>query len=495
MLQEPVQVIFLAIKNRWHGMPFGVVALIAFYRIFLIFNIYRNRPRNIPLKSTPYSFGKWFKNVEFILHAPEVILQAYGEIGNSTFAVPSLAEYQVLTCSEDDVKELCNGSEDTLSFHTAMTDRLSHKYTIWDFEYGNVDPHDSIPSRAIKERVKEGFAKKIAEGKKVGGWTSVSIFKFSKAVIEEVNAQVILGTELANNHDYTVFAGEFARQLSSFLTAIVAPAIMRFRGNMRKLAGYIGPVLERRLREEKDGVDLSKKYMDCIQWTVDSSRTAPQREINRLIARVIGILLASSHQMSMSLVYDICTLYDNPEYIEPLRKEIREALHNNSNDPFKEMHLLDSFLLEVARLNPPDALTVQRKVMKPFKLPSGAYIPAGNLVAVPMQALARNKDIYPDPDRFDGRRFFNANAKKGENGPVTKFTDVSYAYPYWGSPRKSWLQTIKQSLVHLLLNYDFKLEDEKAPRFYNWTTAIVPRFSTRLLLKKREDGGLEGLKA
>lgn len=54
----------------------------------------------------------------------------------------------------------------------------------------------------------------------------------------------------------------------------------------------------------------------------------------------------------MYIIYALC---DHPEYIEPLRKEIVEAVNKNSKDPLKEMHLLDSFLTETSRLYPPDA--------------------------------------------------------------------------------------------------------------------------------------------
>ena len=41
-------------------------------------------------------------------------------------------------------------------------------------------------------------------------------------------------------------------------------------------------------------------------------------------------------------------------------------------------------------------------------------------------------------------------------------------------------------LVHLLMNYEFKLADDDAPRVFTWTTALVPRFSTKLLVSRRE---------
>ena len=122
------------------------------------------------------------------------------------------------------------------------------------------------------------------------------------------------------------------------------------------------------------------------------------------------------------------------------------------------MQLLDAFLRESARLNPLDAcmfvesmevsqlrynvdlvtVSLQRKVMKSFKLPCGAFVPAGNLIAVPQQAILMDGDIYLNPDQFDPYRYLPyGNRLKCEDLTI-KYTDVSIEYPYWGSPKKSW---------------------------------------------------------
>lgn len=79
--------------------------------------------------------------------------------------------------------------------------------------------------------------------------------------------------------------------------------------------------------------------------------------------------------------------------------------------------------------------------MIPFKLSSGIYIPAGNLIAVPQQAILRNRDAYPNPEHFDPMRFLTKSDRQRSEGATTKFTDVDYAYPYWGSPKKAWFVT------------------------------------------------------
>lgn len=98
--------------------------------------------------------------------------------------------------------------------------------------------------------------------------------------------------------------------------------------------------------------------MDCIQLVIDSSQTPAQRATPRLVAQIIGIVLASSHQLLMFLAYIIYNLCVYPQYLAPLREEIREAIRTTPDNPFKEMHLLDGLLLETARLSPMDACQV-----------------------------------------------------------------------------------------------------------------------------------------
>lgn len=155
----------------------------------------------------------------------------------------------------------------------------------------------------------------------------------------------------------------------------------------------------------------------------------------------------------MYAIYSLCA---HSEYVELLRTEATRKLDPKADNPFKHMVLLDAFLRESARLNPLDArklrvvsfspgapplrlsVSIQRKVMQPFVLPSGAQIPVGNLIAVPQQAVLRNGEIYHDPESFNPFRYLSAEGKLHHGGFTTRYTDVNSAYPYWGSPRKPW---------------------------------------------------------
>lgn len=47
--------------------------------------------------------------------------------------------------------------------------------------------------------------------------------------------------------------------------------------------------------------------------------------------------------------------------------------------------------------------------------------------------------------------------------------------------------TLKAVVVHLLMNYDMKLEQKNAKKYFLWTTAILPRPTIGILLRKKKN--------
>lgn len=160
---------------------------------------------------------------------------------------------------------------------------------------------------------------------------------------------------------------------------------------------------------------------------------------------------------------------------------------HTANSSFTSINLMFLYFRGTA------TLSIQRKVLSPFTLPSGGHILAGNLVAIPQQAVLQNPEYFPNPSHFDTYRYFPNQTRKRHQDVTTRYTDVSHSYPYWGSPRKPcpgrWYvsEMLKLALVHLITKYNFKLEDSR-PRSFNWTTAIVPRMRTQILLRKKSAG-------
>ncbi len=80
---------------------------------------------------------------------------------------------------------------------------------------------------------------------------------------------------------------------------------------------------------------------------------------------------------------------------------------------------------------------VNRMAVKDFTFSGGAHIPAGSLLAVPQHALMRDEQIYPEPDRFNGHRFYTPENDVATSACI-KHTDVKLDFPYWGAPSHAW---------------------------------------------------------
>ena len=81
-------------------------------------------------------------------------------------------------------------------------------------------------------------------------------------------------------------------------------------------------------------------------------------------------------------------------------------------------------------------VSVQRKVLKDFTFADGTFVPAGNVICVPQQAVMRDPQYYDQPDKFLPFRF--ADDPSVENGAVQKFTDLKLHFYLWGATAKPW---------------------------------------------------------
>jgi cytochrome P450 len=93
---------------------------------------------------------------------------------------------------------------------------------------------------------------------------------------------------------------------------------------------------------------------DFLQWMIDDAK-GEERDWDFLADILLKISFAALHTSAatpMQMVYDLC---EHPEYITPLRKEIREvstAYPTLDKRALGRMRKLDSFMKESLRFNP-----------------------------------------------------------------------------------------------------------------------------------------------
>lgn len=82
------------------------------------------------------------------------------------------------------------------------------------------------------------------------------------------------------------------------------------------------------------------------------------------------------------------------------------------------------------------SVSVQRKVLRDFTFSDGSYVPAGNVICVPQQAVMRDERYYENPNEFMPFRFV-ANQEDGEAADQ-KFTDLKPHFYLWGAAKNPW---------------------------------------------------------
>ncbi|XP_063701244.1 cytochrome P450 4d2-like isoform X2 [Culicoides brevitarsis] len=108
------------------------------------------------------------------------------------------------------------------------------------------------------------------------------------------------------------------------------------------------------------------------------------------------------------LSFTVYHLAENPEIQEKVLDELIAILgHDPSTQPtyqqLHEMKYLEMVIKESLRLHPPVS-SIGRKTLEPIKI-QGVTIPTGIDLNIPIYAIHRDPNVFPDPDKFDPDRF------------------------------------------------------------------------------------------
>ncbi|KAI0877262.1 cytochrome P450 [Hypoxylon argillaceum] len=143
--------------------------------------------------------------------------------------------------------------------------------------------------------------------------------------------------------------------------------------------------------------DKYEKPNDLMQWMMDiatDDEYTPDNLANRFVYTIMGSI-RSVVEVVMNCLYE---LVERPEYIEPIREEMRQVLAEDREwGKWSASRLLktDSFIKEISRHYPPSALAFRRIVA----LPKDTYV----CIATTSPA----QDDVPNPYEFDGFRYYH----------------------------------------------------------------------------------------
>ncbi|KAI0854403.1 ent-kaurene oxidase [Daldinia vernicosa] len=483
--------------------------------------------------------------LKWMFNADTLIKDSYSRFRDTVYQVKSTEGVRTIIPSTL-VGELKGLPEDTLSARTAVEEAMLSEYT--NLCAGS---HTDTMSLLLKckmtgqlarmtPQLKEELEHIIAtEFPKCQEWTPFKIQPFMVRTIARLSGRVFVGPLLNRTEEWMNVSINFA--ITAFIAVIklqffppwMRPAaqylvseLRTIRRDLERAQAMLTPVIEERIRDaETPGYD---KPDDFVQWLQDA--LPEDQKTDFYIQAKIQLLLsaASIHttsNLTTDCIYDLAVHQDMQEI---LREEVREVLNDDEawerKDSMGKLKKLDSFIKESQRLSG-NVTSFIRKVMKPVDLSDGTHLPAGTNLLAPMAGVAVDPRYYPDPEAFDGLRFWklrqhqrssssssfsspapstadpntaSTSATTTTDEPATnangrwQFTSIGDTAMNFGlgkhaCPGRFFASCeIKMVLAYLLLHYDIKLRDGEsrpAPNMFMMTKS--PSMTAEVLFRRR----------
>jgi len=279
------------------------------------------------------------------------------------------------------------------------------------------------------------------------------------------------------------------------LKPIVARIVSNLPSYTRQTTEFLRPIIEKRLTKmEELGKTWDDAPNDMIMWLMSEAKGV-ERSLEGLTRRMLLVNFASIHTTSSAFTQVLYRLLDNPEYIEPLRREVEAIVAEDgwTKAAMDKMYKIDSFIRETQRIDVGGILGVTRRTVRPFTFSNGVTIPAGTLVSLPLRAVHRDGETYPNPEEFDGFRFSKLREQESD-ATVAKHQAISTSPEYlaFGLGRHQcpgrFLATIqmKALLAHIIVTYDVKFEEGKGVPCERHVGVFRFPGSANVLFRKRQ---------
>ena len=174
-----------------------------------------------------------------------------------------------------------------------------------------------------------------------------------------------------------------------------------------------------------------------------------------IICQSILFFIAGQETTASLLTFMFYELAKNPDVQKTLRQEIRNYTIDGINYDLLiyGMQYLDACVSEVLRMYPP-VVVLDRVALSDYTLvDTGIVIEKDVVVEIPVSAIHRDPEYFPDPDRFDPDRFM----------PGNKESIKPYTYmPFGAGPRtcigmRFALMEAKLVICRALLEFEFTM--------------------------------------
>ncbi|KAF1974320.1 cytochrome P450 [Bimuria novae-zelandiae CBS 107.79] len=492
--RTPLQLIFIA-------STFTTVA-------YLALRSFTKRPNDgIPLYTPQGDYKK-----RWSYDNPHALQEAYGRNRNSLFKIWTSQGYQLALPARylDELK-----MQPDTKFPSALQNFFIGPYLWpvekWKLDYVHKGLHKDLnkhlPSMFLdaKDGANELIPVEFPECKE---WTPIKVHPTVLKLVSKINTKLLIGNGLEKNKEWIDISASYTKNI--FLSSaklrvfhpLLRPVAQFFIAELRdvwrcnsRAKELLAPILaEKQLKER--GQDY-KKPVDSIEWIRDDASDPKDKNdphLHAILQLILGALsVNTTSQLITNCIYNLATY---PEYASLLRDESKEMLTQAGGewtmDSMGKLEKTDSFIKETLRHAGHLTLTFQRQAKKTITLKDGTQIPEGATVFFPTVAANFDADLYPNPETFDGLRFYKLRHASPENEKKFQLTSISAEQMQFGMGRHACpgraiaSHQVKLILAHLLEKYDFRLKDgEGRPKTVLFQTNQFPDPQGEILFRNR----------
>ncbi|GAM40345.1 hypothetical protein TCE0_038r12627 [Talaromyces pinophilus] len=342
-------------------------------------------------------------------------------------------------------------------------------------------------------------------------WHAINLKTTLLEVIAQLSSRVFLGPELCRNKnwqritiDYTVnvfMAISAVKRYPKILHRIaqwIVPEARVVRTQMAEARRLIQPVINQRKKEilaenrsifEKP-TEPTRKHTDAIQWLYELSKGG---DYDAALAQ-LSLSMAAIHttgDLITQVIYDLC---EHPDLVQPLREEAIAVLGTDGwkRTSLYNLKLMDSVIKESQRIKPAGMVSMRRLATENVTLKDGRRIPKDSMVAVSAH-WNWDDSIYENPDQFDGYRFYKMSQKpeteQMSHLVATRPQHLAFGHGKHACPGRFFAANeVKIALVHILLKYDFKVDESSPPpKIFKMGWSMQSDYQAKILVRRRKE--------
>ncbi|XP_052165114.1 geraniol 8-hydroxylase-like [Oryza glaberrima] len=237
--------------------------------------------------------------------------------------------------------------------------------------------------------------------------------------------------------------------VSDFFPVLAAADLQGWRRRLARLFARLHRVfdaeVDARLREHDAGEARKGDFLDVLLGIAARRDDAAELDRDTLRSLFTDLFCAGSDTSSSTVEWAMAELMQNPKSMSRVCDELSQVIglgRNIKESEIGQLPYLQAVVKETFRLHPPAPLLLPRQAEMTMKI-AGYTIPKEIRIFVNVWAMGRDKDIWPEPEKFIPERFL---------GSKIDFKGVHFELIPFGAGRRICPgMPLANRMVHLIL--------------------------------------------